>query len=257
MIKIALSFDDGRKDNYRLANEVLIPMQISATFNITTDYVENKAQEDAPCLNPAMSKEEIINLTRNSLFEVAGHGKRHNNGFENLIGGIKKLREWCDQDIIGIASPNSGLSNNELLKEVNRYRAEGISYIRTGERYIRGELVKKCFRKFNRIIHSGRISAWVYSDSMLFQNDSFVLNSIPVLHYNSLREIKEVINCAINTNKSCVLLFHSIVKEGEEFYEDLWSWDFRQFLILCHYLKELEYKKKLVICKTLDLVSGN
>lgn len=34
MIKIALSFDDGRKDNYRLANEVLIPMQISATFNI-------------------------------------------------------------------------------------------------------------------------------------------------------------------------------------------------------------------------------
>lgn len=255
MIKVALSFDDGRKDNYRLAEEVLIPMQIPATFNITTDYIMRMETEDILGLNLAMSKAEVIKLSENLLFEIAGHGKKHNNEYANLIGGIKQLREWCNLDRIGVASPNSKLTSADLGNAIDTYKKDGIAYVRIGNRFNQTEFIKKCFRKLNRKIHSGWISVWVYKDSMLSKNDAYILNSIPILHYNSLKEIKSIINNAVNMNRSCILMFHSVLKEGEEYYKDLWSWDFEQFQLLCNYLKRLEKEKKLKICKTMDLVS--
>ena len=41
-IRIVLSFDDGRRDNYRVAKELLEANEIPATFNITSGYLEGK-----------------------------------------------------------------------------------------------------------------------------------------------------------------------------------------------------------------------
>ncbi|MCI8382966.1 MAG: polysaccharide deacetylase family protein [Lachnospiraceae bacterium] len=254
MIKVTLSFDDGRKDNYRVANEILTPMQLPATFNITTDYVSGKEARGIPCANQAMNKEEVVNLSRNALFEIAGHGKSHHNGFDNLIDGIKELKEWCGLDKMGIASPNSQLSEKELQSETDSYRNNGICYVRTGVRCLHKTLVKKCLRKINKQVHSGKISSWVYRESLLSKEDNFILNSIPVLHYNTFGEVKRIINDAAKTDKSCILMFHSILKEEEEFYRDLWSWDYEQFRRLCVFLKEMEEEKMLQVCKTMDLV---
>ena len=39
MLKVVLSFDDGRRDNYRAAFEILKPLELPATFNITIGYI--------------------------------------------------------------------------------------------------------------------------------------------------------------------------------------------------------------------------
>lgn len=256
MTKIALSFDDGRKDNYRLAQEMLIPMQIPATFNITTDYVMGRKGYLSPCPNLAMNREEVVDLAGNRLFEIAGHGKAHHNGFDNLINGVRELREWCHLDQIGIASPNSKLTDAEIRKKEERYRKEGITYIRIGDRAFGGKFARKCIRKLNTRIHSDDISSWVYKDTLLSEKDDFILNSVPVLRCDSLSGIKRLVGDAVRKDKSCVMMFHSVLKEGEEFYEDLWSWDFKRFRLLCSWLKEMESEKKLQVCKTLDLVSS-
>ena len=47
MLRVILSFDDGRKDNYRAAMEIMKPLDIPATFNITTGYIlQNIADND-------------------------------------------------------------------------------------------------------------------------------------------------------------------------------------------------------------------
>jgi hypothetical protein len=256
MIKVTLSFDDGRKDNYRVANEILAPMQLPATFNITTDYVSGKEARGIPCANQAMNKEEVVNLSRNALIEIAGHGKSHHNGFVNLMDGVKELKEWCGLDKMGIASPNSQLSEKELQRERGRYKKNEICYVRTGVRCLHRTFIKRCLRKINKQIHSGKISSWVCRESLLSKEDNYILNSIPVLHYNTLDEVKKIINDAVETDKSCILMFHSILKEGEDFYRDLWSWDYEQFRRLCVFLKEMEEKEMLQVSKTMDIVNN-
>jgi len=46
------------------------------------------------------------------------------------------------------------------------------------------------------------------------------------------------------------------LKEGEDFYRDLWSWDYEQFRRLCVFLKEMEEKKMLQVSKTMDIVNN-
>lgn len=56
MIKITLSFDDGRRDNYINAVPVLMKFGLPATFNITTDYISARYDENVPCKNSGIDK---------------------------------------------------------------------------------------------------------------------------------------------------------------------------------------------------------
>ena len=45
MVNIVLSFDDGRHDNYEAYKNILNPLNIPATFNITAGYVLNDIEK--------------------------------------------------------------------------------------------------------------------------------------------------------------------------------------------------------------------
>ena len=59
-MKVVLSFDDGRADNYQLFRDYLLPKEIPFTINIASAYVNGTISEDnLPCKNSAMSVEEL------------------------------------------------------------------------------------------------------------------------------------------------------------------------------------------------------
>ena len=154
MTKLVFSFDDGRKDNLCAALEILEKNNIPASFNITTDFVSSLLKEnELPCKNSALSKEEVKQLGSKDIFEIAGHGKRHSNECKNLIRGVVELREWFSNKIInGIASPYSQAKIEDLISDKNEYFNNGISYIRLGDRITSLCFVKKALRKINRKI---------------------------------------------------------------------------------------------------------
>ncbi len=251
--KIALSFDDGRKDNYRMVNEILRPLNIPATINITTDYIMNRRTAPFPCDNPPMSKEDVISLSKLPFIEIAGHGKAHNNETSNLLQGANELKEWCGLKEIGIASPNSALSFDKAKKLKPLFLKHNISYIRTGDRIIKAGFVKRCIRKLNRYLHMQQAYAWFYHETMLNPPCDFEVCSVPVLKQNSFKEVKYLITSAASEHKSLILMFHSIVKKGEAFYKDTWSWDYDDFYKLCSFIKHCTQKNQIEACKTMEL----
>lgn len=240
MIKVVLSFDDGRKDNYRIAKEVLEPLGIPATFNITTGYIKrNIAEEDKPGPHEPMSLEELKELSSSGLFEIAGHGVTHNNDIQNLLNSVLELREMCDpnSDICGIASPHSQFDLKQFEEAKNLFIKNGIKYLRISNDYTKMNKVKVWLRRLNRVIHNGYLYYWVNQDSIM-KNVDFLLYSIPVIRDNRLREVISLIKKIGNSNEDCIciLMFHSILRKGEVYYDDLFSWDYEEFQKLCEYL---------------------
>ena len=253
VIKVVISFDDGRKDNYRIAEKILKPLQIPATFNITTSYIMD---EDVikPCRNKPLSKAEVVELSKCPLFEIAGHGHEHQNNIDNLILGINDLKEWCQSDeIMGLASPNSQICEMCIKADRHIYEENQIRYIRIGDRIKTYTFIKKWIRRLNRILKDPRIFYWVYKETLLDKEDGYILYSIPVLQDVNSLEILYIINKAIYHKKSVILMFHSVVKEGEAYYRDRWSWDYDEFLKLCKTLKNYERQGKLKLSKTIEM----
>ena len=259
MTKIVFSFDDGRKDNYSVAFEVLVKNYISATFNITTDYINGNINEGKlPCTNEALSKDEVLKLASNSHFEIAGHGKKHSNECENLINGVKELRDWLPQkNINGIASPYSQAKVEDLLSHKTEYERNNISYIRLGDRITTFKFLKKILRKVNRMFfHIPFIFTWVHEESFFSEADNFILYSVPILKNDTVDEVLALVKKAVKKDKNLILMFHSILKKGEPEYDSNWTWDWEKFCNLIERLNKMQTSDIIKITTTQDLVLG-
>jgi len=252
-IRIALSFDDGRKDNYDIAVKVLTKYNIPASFNIITSYIDGISDKCVPFKNSPLTKNEVISLSKMDLFEIAGHGKKHNNDFDNLIAGLDELETWCGFRPVGIASPESKLSFQTATADRDLYEEKGIKYIRLGARLDKYILGKRALRKMNSWAHSTAVARYVWRDSFCREDDVFAFPSIPVMHRMTVGEIEALIMEANRRGESIIFMFHSICKPDSEFYHDTWSWDYGKFVELCKLIDELRNKHKIIPCRVMDM----
>ena len=80
---VCLSFDDGRGDNRYIAEKILLPMNIPATFNITTGYVDGSCgPADRPSIKKPMTIDDVRWIAEHNIFEIAMHGDEHKNTLE-------------------------------------------------------------------------------------------------------------------------------------------------------------------------------
>ncbi len=255
MLRVILSFDDGRKDNYRAAKEVLEQKKIPATFNITTGYIIGDLDDkDKPGPHEPMNVDELQELARLELFEIAGHGYRHDNDINNLINGVVGLREMLPGiEISGIASPHSQFDLNKLKIAKELFLKNGIKYLRISNDYSKMNKAKIWIRRINRLLHIPFLYYYVNKNALNNRND-FLLHSVPVIKDNSFLEVLSFVKKAVKDSKTedkiCILMFHSVLKKNEPFYDDLFSWDYDKFFKLCNSLKELENKQIIQIIKT-------
>lgn len=258
MTNIAFSFDDGSRDNYIVAKEILEKFKIPATFNITTGYISNKINEPEKLAGEEPMKiEELIELNSNSLFEIAGHGFQHNNNIDNLIAGIDDLKKYLNKKYtyIGIASPNSEFPINKLEEYKNILKTQNVIYLRTGPRFKKMSFLKKIIRKLNNFFNIPFFYYFVYRDTFMNSKNEFLLYSIPIIRNTKLKEVKYLIDMAIKDNKSIILMFHSISDKNKNLNEsDLFNWKYLDFLGLCELLKKYEEEKKINLCQVKNFV---
>lgn len=255
-IKISLSFDDGRKDTYRMFYEILKKYNIPFTLNVTSGYISKTIKkEDWPSDNTPMSKSQLIKLSKEELVEISGHGKKHNNDIKNFEEGIIELREVLEiKEKIGIASPQCRFNLNNISEYQEMFKKNKVLYLRVGDRFDNLAFIKKVLRRFNRVLKNSWIYYFVYKQSEVRKEDNFVLHSAIVTKYDTLKNIKYFIEKAIKNNKSYIFMYHSILKPNEDFYTDTYSWDYNTFVELCKYLKELEKNGNIEIVMVKDML---
>lgn len=242
-VNIVLSFDDGRKDNYKIAKEILFPNKLTATFNIATGYIDGTiSKETIGTKFDPMSIREIEEL--DSLgFEIACHGDKHLNTIEDIDSSIKKLKVWLSTKEYGFASPHSQLQLKDLENKIEQYKALGIKYIRIEIRNRNGIMKKMC-----RHLKLPFLYAFGYANAFLSNKDNYILFSIPIKKSTSLKQSIAIVNLAKFLKKDCILMFHSISDKNDE----LWTWPRKRFIKLCDYLKQDD---RINVCTTMELIN--
>ena len=252
---ISLSFDDGRGDNLEIFQNILIPMSIPATINITTGYVDGTCPVHlSPSPKRAVAKSDVIALAQNPLVEVAMHGDCHLNTVEDIAAGRKKLIAWLDLEensALGFASPGSGLKPEEFIKSNDELFAHQITYMRTSLRIKSFHEIRVLCRKIGRIFHIPFLYRIAYADTLMRDCEDRVIYSIPVMKDTTFAQLKAVIDLAINRRCALTLMFHSILEDTE--CEDNWSWKQQAFEKLCAYLKKKTNEGQLSVMTTGEL----
>ena len=236
--RIVFSFDDARSDTYK-AVKIAEKYGIKTTVNVTTSYVENTINpETRPSQLPAMTVEQVIELSSNPFVELAGHSDNHVNDFDDIVCGRDKLQTMIgSSEKLGFASPSSkiDLERNPLEK----FKENNFLYVRIGPK--RGKLSPfyRYIRKACRILKNSFLYAMTYTETLQETiSDNYLIHGVPVLHDNTTKQIIEIVQHAIKKNYDCVLIFHSILKKGEFMAQDNWSWDESKYIKLCEFIKE-------------------
>ena len=155
------------------------------------------------------------------------------------VDDLESITDLRSADIIGIASPHSELSADEVLSQRSVYEKMGVEYVRIGPGATYSGL-NRVAGKLSRMTKSKGAFLKAYSGINEHISGSFVLLSVPVLHDHSLSQVKALIEKNRDAGTDVILMFHSILKHGEEYYDDPWSWDYNDFKELALWARDAE-----------------
>lgn len=255
MTYIAISFDDGRKDNFTIVLNTLLTNEIPATFNITTGYVDKTSPLALyPSNKAAMTIEQVKQLAAYDYFEIALHGNNHLNTAEDISCCRMKLMKWLDlsdNHLFGFASPKSCLKKSIFNDSCYDGISDRIAYMRTGLRINSLRCFRVLARKITRVLHLPLLFRIAYKETVMKTVDNQLLFSVPVLRDTTFPEVKSLIDYAVGINGSIVFQFHSIERTVNGV--DNWTWSENKFLLFCDYLNKMRECGKLKLSTCMEL----
>lgn len=255
---VVLSFDDGRIDNYRNVYPLLNKMGLPATFNITTGYIDNTIKtENRFCENQSMAIEHITEIASNPMFEIASHGDNHLNTAKDIQKSMDKLDKWkaLSADGIGFASPHHRLEQADYHEIMALKKELGLKYIRIGGR-LKKDIYHRACRFVYRQLNGYLMFCVCYGKCVMhgFADDGIYI-SLPYHKNMAVKDICHLVECEVANRRDriLVLLFHSVIKKGEDFYRNLENIDYDDFKELCIKLRKLSDQNRIKMKRNRDL----
>ena len=253
--RILFSFDDARLDTYN-AVKVAGKYGIKSTVNVTTAYVDKLIDDsNRPSVLPAMSREQVIELSKDCYVELAGHSHNHKNDFDDILKGKKYLQEWIgEEQSIGFASPNSKLSFRE--NTLSQFKANGFDYVRIGPKIGRRNSIYRVLRKISRLFGVRSLLYCTYIETLKSTvEDKYVVHGVPVLNDNTVGQFKYIVDKCIKNGYDCIFIFHSVLNDEEYMSDDTWTWSMKKYVEFCEYLQEREREGQIIFSSTKELVN--
>ena len=134
---VAVTFDDGYRSAYDLAIPVLEKHQVPAVFFVCSGFVglEGGAAREFCRRNlnrvqilPPLTKQQLIDISRSSLFEIGSHTRNHVNlgkdhsesvYVQEIEGDRLQLEDWIGAKVRWFAYPFGGMKN--MNSSVRKY----------------------------------------------------------------------------------------------------------------------------------------
>lgn len=251
-MKIALTFDDGRKDSY-IASKIMFDCNLKGTFYVTTGFIDGTLKTNAFGKNrESLSVEDLKKMNEMNM-EISSHSDSHIMTTDDFKTSIKKLCKFgihksdCK---IGFSIPNSKYSKNELKEFVND-NSDQLMYVRAGRD-------QKCYSLFSKMLY---VLFHLFKFQFLYNNfncnnvvkekdlEQFLIPSIVIKKDIRAKNIIKFIEKNKEKDSIIVFMFHSIVEKPK----DKWEWNINDFKMLCNFLS----LNKNVECDTLlNIVSA-
>jgi len=247
MLRIVLSFDDGRYDNYLFAYPILKKYSLQAEINIVTGFLD-KSFFDHSCLY----KGRFLNINNlkvmSDIFKYASHTDKHFLSLESYNDSVKKLFTWhlIHNKKIGVALPHSDESElNTFLKNVS-----SVSFVRTGRDKICYSLKYVILYLIYKTTHSKYIYCKFNGLNINnFDKKNKIVKSIVIHRSDSIGQLKYLINKHLNSDGLIVFMFHSIRDDSV----NKWCYSIKKFDMFCRFLSKLSNDNKIDVTTLTDL----
>ncbi len=260
MKHIALTFDDGRSDNYLLAKQIMDKYQLKGTVYITTGFVDGTWEGKDILKSPTrpLTIDEIKELDASG-WEIGLHGDKHKTQVDDMRTALNKLQSWgIDNCCWGISVPNSDAAESEISALLASDYGEKIAYIRRGRKCDTTKITNKVLY----VIYNLLKFKWAYrrfNRENIFTVENFNKANVPSVVVKS-SDTPELIIDFINSvpdNSFVVLMLHSILPSDNALCgNDPWSWSDAKFDKLCFELKALTKNSDLEVSTLLSQLKG-
>lgn len=235
---VSLSFDDGRKDTFTVAYQIMKKYGLVGTLHITTGWVDKsfKPEEWFSAREGAMSISEIQRCYQDG-FEITSHGDQHLIAADDLHNSLEKLKAWevIDPSYLGFSFPNSKLGEDDvkILKDAH------IQYARAGRSNACYSLSSKFFyilqNNFKLIRPFYAFNR--YNSIVGVPQDLYHLPSTVIKSTNTAKQVIYFLEQSKKNNAWNILMLHSILEPSQPGYgKDCWYWPAEEFEKLCQWL---------------------
>lgn len=257
---IAFTFDDGRADNYLLARQIMDKYQFRGTVYVTTGFIDDTWEGKDVLKSPTrpLTVDEI-NKLHAAGWEIGLHGDKHQTQVDDMRTALDKLQLWGVKNCNwGISVPNSSAAETEVDAILESEYGEKITYIRRGRNCNTSQLKNKVLY----VLYSVLKSKWAYrcfNSENVFSYESYNRANVPSVVVKSNDSAQLIIDfvAKLPDNTAVVLMLHSILS-ADHFMcgKDPWSWDEKNFEILCSGLKTMALNNELKVLPLIELIKG-
>ena len=229
---VCLSFDDGREDQYSIAYPILVKYKLTATFFVTTGFIDGTFKSDCFGIGrKPISIEGVVDMYKNGM-EIASHGDRHITDPEDFEKSIAKLKQWgVHYTKYGFSVPNSNYKIDCLNNFLNKYK-HSLSYIRVGRH-------PNCYsfkNKFNYLFYNlfGFYSNYdnFNRNNLISHLNDRVLYSLVVKRNTSPKTLIRFLDKYKNDDCVLIIMFHTLSKKPK----NKWEWNGNHFEMVCRHL---------------------
>lgn len=247
--RIAICFDDGRKDLKEVALPILQKYGLKCTCYLTTGYIDGSVGK-CPSVLPALTIPDVKELHKHEEIEFGCHGHLHRNDVEDILYGLEKLTDWLQikprETGIGFASPGTQFIQNQST--LDRLSEAGIHYIRLSLVNRTHNGLRTLARKICRLISCPFLYRYAYGKTYVDKQDLPYLYSVPVYRTDTSAQLIALLHRAVKERRSMVFMFHSILEQIPDEVpaeEQNWIYPIQFFDDFCREVAHLRDTEKL------------
>lgn len=258
---LALTFDDGRDDNYTYAYPIMKKYNLKGTLYCTTGYIDGTWTKPSSwkSADKPLTIDQLLEL-KYEKWELGLHGDKHTTESNDFSISLMKMDLWGLADHpIGFSMPNSNMPKKQLDKLIETHYDKRLSYIRVG----RKTDTKRIFPRFLFACYTFLHLQTAYN---LFNKDNIIhidkinlkeIYSVVIRYKDSPQMVKRFLR-KMPDNTCAVLMFHSILPEDHPLYgADPWNWSIKRFDSLCSQLYAMEKKGIIKVKPLAQIVQKN
>ena len=251
---IAITFDDGREDNYSVALPILRRYGMAGTVYVATGFVDGTWAGYPVLESPrrAMTPDEIRALRENG-WEIGLHGDQHTTEQNDFDSAYEKMNGWLldgKPGRYGFSLPNSAAPESEIA--AIRGKKDKVSYMRQGRRKSNAGLTQKILYTLS---YYGGIQA---AYNLYNRENTYLKTDQDKMMYSVVVKAKDRPGMIVRfleqlpDGARVALMLHSVIPESEARQKpSAWNWPDGQFDALCRLLSERKERIRVVTAETL------